>query len=319
MTNVAGWNIGALAVTMVLASGAVWMPALRHGGTSAADSPPPVAGEAPLADHSGTSLPRASYTKIASFSSVSDRVLIEICEPDRIVAFTDYSAESSTTSYRFHGKPTLASGELEPLLALHPDLVFVSTFGDPRPVQRMRDAGLIVFDLGEMRGLVTLIPNIREIASAIGHPERGERFARSLLSEMGAVAADIPAPSRRRGMYLSIYGARLFGGSVGTTYHDVLVSAGLVDAAASYGDWPQYSTEQVLALDPDIIVTNGGMRERICEHMGLRSLRACGSPERIVEVENELLADPGPAMLDAAEAVRDGVYGPPGSVVGMKR
>jgi iron complex transport system substrate-binding protein len=310
MTNVAGWNIGALAVTMVLASGAIWMPALRHGG-SAAESPPPVAGEALLVDHSGTPLPRANYAKIASLSSVADKILVELCEPDRIVAFTEYSAQSSTTSYRFHGKPTLVGDELEQLLALHPDLVFVSTFGDPRPVQRMRDAGLVVFDLGEMRGLVTLIPNIREIATAIGHPERGVRFARSLLSEMGAVATDVLPSSRKRAMYLSIYGARLFGGSVGTSYHDVLVSAGLVDAAASYGEWPQYSTEQVLALDPDVIVTNDGMRGRICGHTGLGSLRACGSPERIVEIENELLGDPGPAMLDAAEAVRAGVYGPP--------
>jgi iron complex transport system substrate-binding protein len=164
-----------------------------------------------------------------------------------------------------------------------------------------------------------LIPNIREVAGAIGHPERGERFAKSLLAEMGAVATDVSPASRKRGMYLSIYGARLFGGSAGTSYHDVLVSAGLVDAAASYGESPQYSTEQVLALDPDVIVTNDGMRGRICEHGGLGSLRACGSPERIVEIENELLGDPGPAMLDAAEAVRAAVYGPPDSIVGAKR
>jgi len=116
MTNVAGWNIGALAITMVLASGAIWMPALRHGG-SAAESPPPVAGEALLVDHSGTPLPRANYAKIASLSSVADAILIELCEPDRIVAFTEYSAESSTKSYRFRGKPTLVGGELERRLA----------------------------------------------------------------------------------------------------------------------------------------------------------------------------------------------------------
>ena len=307
VTSVGGWNIGALAVTMVLASGAVWMPALRRGGASAADSSPRLAGEAPLVDHSGTPLPRAHYVRIASLSSIANEILIELCEPDRVVAFN--SAQTSTKGYRFRGKPTLASGELEQLLTLRPDLVFVSLFGDPRPAQRMRDAGLVVFDLGEMRGLLTLIPNVREIAAAIGHPERGERFARSLLAELGAVAGDVPPSSRKRGIYLSIYGARLFGGSRGTSYDDVLVSAGLVDAAASYGDWPQYSTEQVLGLDPDVIVTNEGMRGRICEHAGLGSLRACGSPERIVEIENALLGDPGPAMLEAAEAIRLAVYG----------
>ena len=307
MTGVAGWNIGALAVTMVLASGAVWVPALRRGGASAADSRPAIAGEAPLVDHTGTPLPRANYVRIASLSSVADEILIELCEPDRVVVFN--SAQTSTKVYRFKGKPALVSGDLEQLLTLRPDLVFVSLFGDPRPAQRMRDAGLVVFDLGEMRGLTTLIPNIREIAAAIGHPERGERFARSLLAEMGAVAADVPPSSRKRGIYLSIYGARLFGGSLGTSYDDVLVSAGLVDAAASYGNWPQYSTEQVLALDPDVIVTNEGMRARICEHAGFGELRACAAPERIVEIESALMGDSGPAMLEAAQAVRLGAYG----------
>jgi iron complex transport system substrate-binding protein len=315
VTSVAGWNVGALAVTMVLASGAVWIPALRRGGAGAADSSPR-AGEAPLVDHSGTPLPRANYVRIASLSSVADAILIEVCEPDRVIAFN--SAQTSTKGYRFKGKPTLASGELEQLLTLRPDLVFVSLFGDPRPAQRMRDAGLVVFDLGEMRGLLTLIPNVREIAAAIGHPERGERFARSLLAEMGAVAADVSPSSRKSGIYLGIYGARLFGGSRGTSYDDVLVSAGLVDAAASYGDWPQYSTEQVLALDPDVIVTNDGMRARICEHAGLAALRACASPQGIVEIENGLLGDPGPAMLDAAEAIRVAVYGTLDSALATK-
>lgn len=312
MTSVAAWNIGALAAAMALATAVVWVPALRSRVEPGAPAPSSKApASPPLVDHSGTPLPRADYTRIASLSTVADALLLELCEPDRVVAFTGYSARSSTKSFRFHGKPTLDGvGELERLLALHPDLVLVSRVGDPRPVQRMRDAGLAVYDLGETRGLGTLLPNVREIAAIVGHPERGERLARSLAFEMDAVAADVPLAARRRGIYLSVYGGNLFGGSVGTSYHDVLVSAGLVDAAVRYGESPQYATEQVLALDPDVIVTNDGMRGRICEHAGLEGLRACTPPGAIVEMDDGLLGDPGPAMVDAAEVIRLAVYGP---------
>jgi iron complex transport system substrate-binding protein len=249
-------------------------------------------------------------SSLVSLSTVADAVLLEVCEPDRIVSFTGRSARSGARGYRFQGKPTVeGSGDLEGVLALHPDLVLVNGFGDPRPNARLRDAGLVVFDLGEMRGVRTLFPNVREIATLVGHPERGDHLVRALASDLAAVAVDVAPDARRRGMYLSVYGGHLFGGAEGTSYHDVIASAGLVDAASGYRDWPEYSVEQILAIDPDVIVTHRGMRDRICEHAGLTGLRACASRSAVVSLDDGLLGDPGPAMVDAARRVRGAVYG----------
>jgi iron complex transport system substrate-binding protein len=320
MKNVAAWNVGALFFALGLATSAVWLPAVRGRlAPSAAGAPHGPASASPLEDHSGNRIPRATYTRIASLSTIADQLLLELCEPDRVVAFTAYSARSSTKSFRFQGKPTLeGTGDLEKVLTLRPDLVLVSRIGDPRSFERMREAGLLVYDLGEMHGLRTLIPNIHEVAAIVGHPERGDRFAEELISQMAAVGADLPPSSRKRGLYLSVYGGRLYGGSVGTSYHDVLTSAGLVEAAEGYRDWPEYSAEAILSADPDVIVTNVGMRPRICEHAGLSSLRACAAADRIVALDNALLGDPGPAMLDAAGTLRVAVYGAPQTQLATK-
>jgi iron complex transport system substrate-binding protein len=243
---------------------------------------------------------------------VADEVLLEICEPDRVAAFTGTSARATTRGFRYAGKPTLERlDDLEGVLSLHPDLVLVNGLGDPRPVARFREAGLVVLDLGEMRGLSTLIPEIHLLAEVLGHPERGEWYATSLVQRMNAIAADVPASDRSRAIHLSVYGDSLFGGALGTSYHDVLVAAGLVDAASAYRGWPQYTAEQVLTMDPDIIVTNMGMRERLCAHSGLARLRACMAPRGVVEVDADLLGDPGPAMVDAARRIRNAVHGAP--------
>jgi iron complex transport system substrate-binding protein len=316
MRGVTSANITAFALALFASTAVAWVPfviAKRHPSIeSTAIAPSP----RPLRDHSGTVVasPR-QYQRIVSASTVADTLLLELCEPDRVVAFTAQSAHKGVSGYKYAGKPTVDLGNVESVLALHPDLVLVNVVGDPHRVARLRDAGVVVYDLGEMRGLATLIPNIREIAWLVGHPERGERFARELVERAASVAIDIAGPDRKTGMYLSIYGGRLFGGGSGTSFDDVLRTAGLIDSAAAARDWPQFATEQVLKLDPEIIVTNAGMRQVLCEHAGFSLLRACKRPDGVVEVDEALLGDPGPTMMLAAQAIRDRVYGPPAASI----
>jgi iron complex transport system substrate-binding protein len=311
------WNGAGFAAALVASVWGVWAVQPnreRHnadGEPSEATSATPDSA-ATSQDHDGTPIPRRDYRRIVSGSTISDAILLEISEPDRVVAFTGYSARNAFLSFHYAGRRTVEHiDDLEHILSLHPDLVFVNGFGDPRPVARLREAGLIVFNLGEMRGLSTLISDIHDIAEMLGHPERGDRFARAIVEQMGAVAADVPESKRPRAIYLSAYGGVLLGGAQGTSYHDVLVASGLVDAATAYRDWPHYAPEQILMIDPDMIVTNTGMRSRICEHSGLTNLQACGNEKGIVEVDGALIGDPGPAMVEAARVIRTAVHGPP--------
>jgi iron complex transport system substrate-binding protein len=312
---VAALNSGAFALALGLSTSVAWLPwlsSLRRSQEpleSAASAGPALL--APLVDHTGTVVPRADYRRILSASTVADGMLLELCEPDRVVGCSDYSARHATQGYRYAGKVAVHSlQDVEAILTLHPDLVLVSATSDQGPVLRLRAAGIVVYDLGESRGLATLVGNIREVAALVGHPERGEWVARGIVDQLNAVAADVPIGARRRGMYLSVYGGQLFGGAKGTSYHDVLAAAGLGDAVAGYRDWPQYSTEQVLEMNPDVIVTNAGMRRRVCEQGALARISACNRPGGVVEADEDLLSDPGLNIVEAARAVRSAVYGP---------
>src|SRR5688572_27096272 len=59
-----------------------------------------------LRDASGVAVPLRSYERIASATMIADRVLAELCEPERIVAFTRHSAEGRE-GYRYRGKAQL--------------------------------------------------------------------------------------------------------------------------------------------------------------------------------------------------------------------
>jgi iron complex transport system substrate-binding protein len=169
-----------------------------------------------------------------------------------------------------------------------------------------------VFDLGELHGLRTLLPMARIVGELLGAPERGAAYADTFRRRLARVAAPLAACRgdaarsgcpRRRALYLGVIGNSLLGGSVGTSYHDVLVHAGLVDVAEAAGhrDWQQYSAEQVAAMDPELIVTGASFAEAVCAHPGLEHVRACRVPDHVLALPEGMLADPGPGMLDAAE------------------
>ena len=126
---------------------------------------------------------------------------------------------------------------------------------------------------------------------------------------LAAVARHIPREARRSGLYLAIHGSQLFGGTRGTSYHDVLTFGGLQDVAAvDHQGWPTFAPEQLLAYDPELIVTQLGMGSALCQRSELGRLRACAQPEGVIELDGRLLSDPGFGLLDASEEVHRAAY-----------
>ncbi len=270
-----------------------------------------VDGRLALLDATDVPIPLEPYARISSASTVSDWLVMELCEPDRVIAVTSRSLEQAPWRHRFTGKRAIASlSNIEALLAMKTDLLLLDSFGDAKRVARLREHGLAVFDMGQMRGLGTLLPTVQRIGALCGHPERARVLTRRLRDIAIRAARDVPPARRPRGLYLSPYGDKLFGGTLGTGYHDILRYAGLRDAAAdTFKDFPEYSAEQVLSLDPDIVVTRSDMADPLCRHAGLGSLRACSVPGAIIELESFSLDDPGLGFIESIEALVRAVHG----------
>ena len=291
MSRAGALNLAGVVLALALS---VALAAPREGGTSAD-------GHAVRPEATSPEL------RIASGSTVVDRLLIELCDRRQILAVAGASARGPM-GHRFAGLATIESlDDLEAIVALQPDLLIVNNVADARRVERLREAGIEVLDLGPLEGRASLPGDIAAVADRCGAPARGRAYAAQLERRLDALASDIT--DRRSAIYLSVYGDRLFGGARGTSYHDVLEAAGLRDAAADdYQGWPQYTVEALLGLDPERIVTRAGMREAICRHAGLDGLRACRDAAGVIEVDGDLLDAPGPGMLEAAEAVYEAAH-----------
>lgn len=310
-------NAVVAAVAVAASSAAAWLgtapgAAPRSEARAARGSVTPTRlpdGSLALTDATGTLVPLRPRQRFASGSLLSDPLLLALCEPSSIVAFSA-RAPLAHDAFRYAGKPALeATRRLEHLVELQPDLVLVNSLGEHAWIEQLRGAGVEVFDLGPMWGVETFLRNVESIGWLVGRPEAAREIGVRFRERLESVARHVPGERRRGGLYLGVHGSDLFGGTRGSSYHDVLEYAGLVDVAAErYTGWPSYDPEALLELDPEVIVTQLGMRRALCERAELGRLRACGASGQVIEVEAWRLNDAGLGMLDAAEDVHRAAY-----------
>ena len=300
-----GWDPSPRAHTQETIASPVITVARRH--------PLPGGGFA-IADAAGTLIPLRDYRRIVSTNVLSDRLLMDLAEPSRVLAVGRTGATTDPGRWRLAGKPIVdGMGPVETIIALKPDLVLMNIFGADGRIDQLRAAGIVVFNLGQLHGLATLIPTAELVGELLGDGARGRQWGHDFQARIARVAAPLGSRPRLRAIYLAAYAGHLMGGSRGTSYHDVITHAGLIDAAAEGGfhDWPQFRAEQVLALDPDVIVTKDGMAEAVCTAPGLEQLRACDKSARagrVLTLPEALIEDPGAGMLEAAERLFDLAY-----------
>jgi iron complex transport system substrate-binding protein len=302
----------ALAVAWPRSGGSAGRTIVRASRTTAVAKPVSIgSGEFAVADASGHLVALRNYRRIVSTNLVTDRLLVELCEPTRILAVSTAAAARRRDGYRYQGMTTVDGfGPPEAMVALKPDLVLTNSFGAPGSADRLRGAGIEVFDLGELRGESSLGAVVSSLGLLLGAPERAQRLLDGFASRMHALPARLGTRQPKRALFLSTLGPDLQGGTSGTSYHDIMTAAGLVDVAAEhYRAWPAYASEQVLALAPDIIVTRAGFAAGICNYPGMDHVGPCRGQGRIIELDGELLDEPGLAMLDAAEELFALAYG----------
>ncbi len=254
----------------------------------------------------GVMVPVREWRRIVSVVPQLDEAAAAVGLLERFAGVTAHARAHSPFAAQLAVVPgtVLTGASVEDLLGLRPDLVLVSAFADPGFCARLRSAGIAVWRIGEERGPASCAQYVVDLATLCGARARGETVAATFQQRLQRVAD--PAWPRRRACYVSIYDARLFGGTVGTSYGEVLKAAGFTDAAALAGfrDWPQYQPEDLLKIAPDVIVTGVGMSA------ALRALPGAGrvpalAHNRVLELDEDLLSAPGLALLDAAEALAE--------------
>ncbi|CAN5778999.1 cobalamin-binding protein [soil metagenome] len=252
-------------------------------------------------------LPSPARRIVSLVPSVTGTI-VALGAADRLIARTRYDLDPALASL-----PSLGGGldpSIEGIVALRPDLVIAWNARDDRVlVPRLRASGIPVY-VAEIQDTTAVFTTIERVGVLLGAPERADSVAGALRDTFAAVAAEAPPGPRPTALYLIAEDPPRTAGP-GTFIGQAIEIAGALPAFPELSeDWPTVALEAVMARSPDVIVLPVGAdlptREALAERPGWRDLAAVREA-RIVEIDADLLARPGPDMGRAARVLREGL------------
>ncbi len=245
-----------------------------------------------LADAHGDVVTVESIDRIIPLDGDLAEVVFALGLGDRVVA-TDLSATFPPEADALPEIGYQRSLSAEPIAGFEPTVLLATDLAGPaETLDQLRDLGYPLVMINRPVDASGPATKIREVADALGVPERGEALAREVqaaidaATEAGAAAA--AGGDRPRVMALYLRGERVqfvFGKNSGIDW--VISAAGAIDVGTELGvvDNAPLTAESVLEAAPDVFLVST---------TGLESVGGL----------DDLLAIPGIAQTPAGEAAR---------------
>lgn len=229
--------------------------------------------------------------------------------PEQVLTYARHEVDVD----RFDADRRFASYESERLIVLEPDLVLASPWQDAAVHDTLRSAGIPVLVLRDASTWDQVEADVLAVATALGRPAEGARLLEDYSVRIDDLAARASA-SRPRVLSVSSTAGQHWVAGEGSTAAVFLRLAGCENAAAELDGSRQVDAERLLALDPAWIVVGASVNDpaRSTTAEALRSdpvlagLSAVAA-DRIVVLPPALFTASSPALLDAAEALRDAI------------
>ena len=195
-------------------------------------------------------------SRIVSLAPSVTAMLYALGAEDRLVgvtAFCDYPPEAKEKP-RIGG---MSNPSLEAVVSLRPDLVIMTTDGNPQAVKtRLEDMGIETYVFRQRR-FDDLPVGLRALGRVVGTEERAAALAAEIEGKIEAYRSS--RHSSGRALFI-VWPEPLIVAGPGTLIDDVLGLLGFENIAAqSPSNYPKYSVEEILWQNPEYIFIGLGM------------------------------------------------------------
>ncbi len=195
--------------------------------------------------------------------------------------------------------------DVELIVELDPDVVLASSIFSEEAYNALTEAGLTVVIVRDETSIEGLTYCVETVADVIGLHDEGDALAMSLSDQIAEIyneALETIADDE-----ITVYYAMSFGeygdytAGPDTFINDIIEYAGCVNAASDADGW-SYSTEQLLAADPDIILVPEWGYDMFLETEPYTELTAVQNGT-VLAVDANLFERVGPRNVEALETL----------------
>lgn len=192
--------------------------------------------------------------RIVSINLCADELLIALADPGQIAGLSIYATDPKLSFFAKEAERFRHDvAEAEMVVELDPDLVLAGRFTKRATREMLKGLGYRVVELDSAKSIAESIAQIREVATLVGHPERGEALVAQIeaarVRAIGAAEGDEPRTA-------AVYQRRGYVSGGDTLSSELLALIGFVNAGgalagASGGFVP---LERLIATPPDFLI-----------------------------------------------------------------
>ncbi|MBI4377833.1 MAG: cobalamin-binding protein [Nitrospinae bacterium] len=192
--------------------------------------------------------------RIISLAPSITEILYALNLDERIVAVTNFCDYPP----RAKEKPKIGgmlNPSLEAIVSMSPDIVLMTTDGNPKEVdERLKQLGIKTY-VFRARRLAELPEGIREMGRALGVEERAKALAGEIETRVKNLKLKTQNLKLKRSVLFIIWVEPLIVAGPGTAIDDALQLLGWENIASdTQVNYPKYSIEEVIHRSPDVIL-----------------------------------------------------------------
>jgi iron complex transport system substrate-binding protein len=199
---------------------------------------------------------------------------------------------------------------VEGILSTKPDLILADVDAGPKDVlDQLQSMGAPVAHFHAEHTVASVLPKIRFVGEAIGHPDEAETVSAGYGDDLKTIETAVAAlPAHPKVLFLIAAGnTGLRGAGDGTAAAEMIARAGGVNSFAGVNGYKPVSPEAALVADPDYLLL---MQQTVDELGGVNAVAmlpalaklSAAKAKRIVALDGNYMLNFGPRT---AHAIRD--------------
>jgi len=223
---------------------------------------------------------------------------------DLLVGDTDY-CDYPADAAKKHKVGGAINPSLEEIASLKPDVVLVTKgLNRLETVQALDRLGIAAYAT-DPHTVDEIRSSVHQLANVLGNPSAGEALDSELLQKQNSLRDRLQNSTPKRALFI-VWTDPLISVGKHTFIADALMLAGAVSIVESSQDWPQMSLEEMVRLQPEVLVFASGHSEAVARDMEALAKRPGWNDLDAVKyrrfaVISDAVNRPAPRLLSAVE------------------
>ena len=254
----------------------------------------------------------AEPQRIVSVAPSNTELLFALGKGDALVGrseFDDYPAEALAIESVGGFFPP----DYEKILSLEPDLILLIGGSEEARAKLENEYGLTTFVV-DPQTFAELYEGVIALGQVVNAQAAAADLVAEIQQEVAAIEAKAATADTRPVVFYQVWHDPLMTAGPGSFIDDMIRIAGGTNAAAAAADpWPQFSLEQLVAANPDLIVTaSPEAAQEALAQKGWESLQAVKEARVLGLPDENIVVRPGPRLIQGlnwfAEAIHPELF-----------